>query len=139
MTVVRYEPFGMLRKFNDELNRRFEAGADATARTWSPAVDVKELDDHFVLVADIPGVEPKDIEITTEGGVLTIKGERKTETDETGEGYRRVERRHGSFTRSFTLPELVDADKIEAKGANGVLEVRIPKPEQAQPKRIQVH
>ncbi len=137
MTLVRYEPFGMLRKFHDELNRQFDA--NAPSHDWSPAVDIRALDDHYVLTADVPGVEPKDIEITMNGRVLTIKGERHSESENDTDGYRRVERVRGSFSRSFTLPESVDAEGIEAKGNNGVLEVRIPKPVESQPRRIQVH
>lgn len=146
MNVVRYEPFGVFRRFHDELNRAFVNGGNAggvksgaLARSWSPAVDVEEKEDRYVLKADIPGVEPKEIKITMERGVLTIKGERAQEIEDKAEGYKRVERINGSFTRSFTLPETIDGEGIEAAGKNGVLTVTIPKREQVKPRRIEVH
>ena len=105
---------------------------------WSPAVDIKEEDEQFVLKADIPGVDPKDIDVTMEDGVLTIKGERKHESEEEAEGYKRVERSYGSFYRRFSLPDTADAERVTAKGKDGVLEVFIPKQEKVQPRKIAV-
>ena len=147
MNVIRYEPMGMLRRFHDEVSRLFDedyygvAGGDqssAATSHWAPAVDIKEEQDSYVLRADVPGVDSKDIEITMENGVLTIKGERKHENSEEREGYKRVERVYGTFFRRFTLPDTADADKVSASSKNGVLEVTIPKQEKVQPRKIKV-
>lgn len=127
----------------DEFNRMFPANTDDESRVvgsnWAPAVDIKEEDERFVIHADIPGVAPEDIEITMEKGVLTIKGERKHESEEDKEGYHRIEREHGTFMRRFALPENVDADQIAATSKDGVVEVTLPKAEkQEQAKRIRV-
>ena len=148
MNVVRYEPWGLLRRFHDEVNNlfgEFPGGSSAegdrssvVTSSWTPAVDIKEENDRFVLTADIPGVEPKDIEVTMADGVLTIRGERKHESEKESNGYKRVERSYGSFYRRFSLPDSANADDITAKGNNGVLEVVIPKHEKVQPRRISV-
>ncbi|HSS64827.1 MAG TPA: Hsp20/alpha crystallin family protein [Gammaproteobacteria bacterium] len=147
MNVIRYEPLGMLRRFHDEVSRLFDedyygvAGGDqssAATSHWAPAVDIKEEQDRYVLRADVPGVESKDIEITMENGVLTIKGERKHEDTQEREGYKRVERVYGTFYRRFTLPDTADAEKVSASSQNGVLEVTIPKQEKVQPRKIKV-
>lgn len=148
MALTRYDPWNVLSQFRDEMNRLFEesggrlpAEADASSvvtSAWTPAVDIKENSNSYVLIADIPGVDPKDIDITMEGGVLTIRGERRWEEEEQKEGYRRRERLYGTFYRRFSLPDTADAEKISAKSTNGVLEVTIPKREQAQPRRISV-
>jgi HSP20 family protein len=149
MAMVRYEPWNLLDKFQDELNRlglfdqfRRDAvdGDNSSVVTshWRPAVDIREEADRYVIEADLPGIDPKDIEITMEQGVLTIKGERASEKDETHEGYRRVERVRGTFYRRFSLPDSADADHIEAKGKNGVLEIVLPKLEKVQPRKITV-
>jgi HSP20 family protein len=101
-------------------------------------VDIKEEAERFVIHADVPGVDPKDIEVTMEDGVLTIRGERKSESREEQDGWKRVERVSGQFFRRFTLPDTADAEGISATGANGVLEVIIPKQAKAQPRKIQV-
>lgn len=110
----------------------------AQAEHWSPSVDIREEEDKFVLVADIPGVDPKDIEITMEKGTLTIKGEREKEHEEERNGYRRLERVRGSFVRRFAFPETVDVEGIHASGKDGVLTLTIPKKESAQPRKITV-
>lgn len=147
MAMVRYEPWSLLDKFQDELNRlgafdQFakENGDNSNVVTshWRPAVDIREESDRFVIIADVPGVDPKDIEVTMDQGVLTIKGERSSDKEETHEGYRRVERVRGTFYRRFSLPDSADAEHIEAKGKNGVLEITLPKQEKVQPKRISV-
>ncbi|MCK5362071.1 MAG: Hsp20/alpha crystallin family protein [Gammaproteobacteria bacterium] len=148
MNVVRYEPWGLLRRFNEDVNQLFSesrnlpVGEDdrssIVTSNWSPAVDIKEEDERFVLKADIPGVDPKDIDVTMEDGVLTIKGERKHESEEESEGYKRVERSYGSFYRRFSLPDTADAERVTAKGKDGVLEVFIPKQEKVQPRKIAV-
>lgn len=148
MTLVRYEPFSLLERFQRELNRLStgdfsgdESGGDysnVVTSNWHPAVDIKEEDNRFVILADLPGVDPKDIEITMQNGVLTIRGERRSEKDEEREGFRRVERARGTFYRRFSLPDTADSERIQAKGKDGVLEVVIPKHEKVQPRRISV-
>lgn len=148
MSLIRYEPLSLLERFQQELNRMGsqdnltglwgDDNSNIATSHWSPAVDIKEEDSKYVILADIPGVDPKDIEITMEAGVLTIKGERADEKVSSGNGYKRVERAHGTFYRRFSLPDTADADKIEAKGKDGVLAIVIPKQEKVQPRRITV-
>lgn len=145
MKMINYEPFGALRTLREDMNRLLagtlenEDGSSVVTSRWAPAVDIKEEAERFVIHADIPGVDPKDIEITLDNGMLTIRGERRLETKQDGDhGYRRVERMHGTFYRRFSLPDTADAEKVQAKGNNGVLEVVIPKQAAVQPKRIQV-
>lgn len=109
------------------------------ANSWTPRVDVREEEGRYVILADIPGVDSKDIEISMDKGVLTIKGERKSETTAENVKLTRVERRHGAFERSFALPDSADADAITASGKNGVLEIAIPKKAQAAPRKIAVN
>ena len=149
MTLVRYEPFSLLDRFQKELNRLgnwdqsgFDGGNDDASNvvtsSWRPAVDIKEEANRFVILADVPGVDPKDIEITAENGVLTVRGERKMEKDEEREGFRRVERVRGTFYRRFSLPDTADTDAIKARGKDGVLEITVPKHEKVQPRKISV-
>lgn len=105
---------------------------------WMPLVDIREEADRFVLYADIPGVDPQDIEVQMDKGLLTIKGERRVEQRAETERYSRVERMHGSFHRRFALPDSADADGITASGSNGVLQIVIPKRPESTPRRIQV-
>jgi HSP20 family protein len=114
------------------------AGNGGATRRWIPSMDLVETADHFVLKADLPGMSESDVNISLEKDVLTIAGERKTEHEEKHEGYYRIERATGSFARSLTLPEGIDADAVSAKFDNGVLEVRIPKPAQTKPRRIEI-
>jgi HSP20 family protein len=107
-------------------------------RRWMPAMDLVETDEHFVLRADLPGLAEGDVNIEVEDRVLTISGERKAEHETTKEGYHRVERAFGSFSRSLTLPEGVDPDAVTANFDRGVLEIRIPKPEQRKPRKISI-
>jgi HSP20 family protein len=146
-TMTNYEPWNALQKFHDDVNRLFNGryavvdegdGSRVVTSHWSPAVDIKEEQNRFVLFADVPGMDPKDIEITMADGVLTIKGERRWEEAEERNGFKRVERARGTFYRRFSLPDTADAEHISARGANGVLEVTIPKQERAQPRRIPV-
>lgn len=148
MALVRYEPFGLFNKFQEELNRLGLAdqyrnsldGDNSSVVTshWRPSVDIREEKDRYVILADLPGVDPKDIEITMEKGVLTIKGERESEEKESHEGYSRVERVRGTFYRRFSLPDSADAENIEASGKNGVLEIVLPKLQKVQPRKISV-
>ena len=105
---------------------------------WMPLVDIREEQDRFVLHADIPGVDPQDIEVQMDKGMLTIKGERRAERSVQNERYSRVERLHGSFHRRFALPDSADPEGITASGSNGVLEIVIPKRPESTPRRIQV-
>ncbi len=132
MAIVRWEPFRDI----SELNRLFAPAA--TQRRWLPAMDLVETADQFVLTADLPGLAEDDVTIEVEDRVLSISGERRTVTEETKAGYRRVERASGSFRRTLTLPEGVDGDAIVASFEKGVLEISIPKPEQRKPRRIEI-
>lgn len=144
MSLVRYEPFALLDRLNREFNRGWlepaeaEDSSDVVVSHWRPAVDIKEEPDRFVILADLPGVDAKDIDITMENGVLTLKGERSTEKTEEREGYKRVERARGTFYRRFSLPDTADAERIEARSKDGVLEIVLPKHAKVQPKRITV-
>ena len=143
MTLTRYEPWNLLDQMRREMDRAFDSrtdeGSSVATSDWVPAVDIKEEKDSFVIVADIPGVDPKDIEVHMENGMLTIKGEKESEKKEEREGYKRVERSFGSFYRRFSLPDSADAEKITARSNNGVLEVTIGKQEQVQPRKISVN
>ena len=146
MLLTRYEPWSAMRQLQNEMSRVFDSavagaedGSNVVTSRWTPAVDIREDAERFVIAADVPGVDPEDIELTMENGVLTIKGERTLEVKDEGDnGYRRVERVHGSFYRRFTLPDTADAEAISANGRHGVLEVVIPKRAALQPKRIAV-
>lgn len=141
---MSYQPYSLVNQLHNEINRVFGsmAGRDdespAVTADWIPAVDIREDQDRYVLRADLPGVDPKDIEITMENGMLTIRGERANEVETKTTAYRRVERTTGRFFRRFTLPDSADAERISASGRNGVLEVTIPKHEKVQPRRIAV-
>lgn len=144
MNVTRYEPWLLMNRLSRDLDRLFSApieGADESRSSvvdWLPAVDIKEEDEQFVLRADLPGVESKDIDITMEKGVLTLRGTRSTEARDEKNGYRRVERVSGEFFRRFTLPDTADSQAIKAKHVNGVLEVVIPKQAAVLPRKISV-
>jgi HSP20 family protein len=146
MTLVSYEPWSFVNRLQRQLDQAFNK-TSATAETapaqqavaWIPRVDIYEEAERFVVLADVPGVEAKDIDITAENGVLTIRGERHTEKNAAEKsGYERIERTSGSFLRRFTLPESANTETIKAKQTNGVLEVSIPKHPQVQPRRISV-
>ncbi len=141
MAITRYEPWNWLNQLQSELERApiwgSSEGSVATA-AWAPAVDIKEEKDRFVLHADLPGVQPEETDVSMENGVLTIKGEKKSEAITEKEGYKRVERTYGSFHRRFSLPDTANADEIVAKSKNGVLEIIIPKRQAVQPKKIAV-
>jgi HSP20 family protein len=144
MAVVRWEPARELGSLQQEVNRLFgtffdsPAGGELAARRWVPAMDLVEEGDRYVLRADLPGLSEKDVTIELDERVLTVSGERRSEHETRKEGYHRVERASGRFSRSLTLPEGVDAEAIEAQFENGVLEVRIPKPEERKPRRVQI-
>ncbi len=136
MNIAIREPWGLLNRFARDFDSY--AGTPSTNVAFIPAVDVHEEKDRFVVRADLPGVKPDEIEITAEKGILTLRGERKSEKSENAEGYERVERVSGSFTRRFALPENVQADAIKAKFTHGVLEVSIPKQPVVAAKRVTV-
>lgn len=142
MSMVRYQPFGLLNQLYREMDHAFglpeRADEEAATSDWLPAVDIKEEENAFVIHADVPGVDPKDIEVHMEDGVLSIRGERKFDKEEEKEGYKRVERVRGSFFRRFSLPDTADAENISARVDKGVLELRIPKQERMRPRRITV-
>lgn len=144
MNIRLYEPNRLLNQLHQEVNRLFDtpwaglADLSSVESNWTPAVDIRESDASYLIRADVPGVDPKDIEITLEHGVLTIAGERKADSDSNTEGYRRVERLRGRFVRSFALPDTADADKVDATVRDGVLEVVINKKESSKPRRIAV-
>jgi len=127
--------------FSREVDRLFDAffgQSDRGTRRWVPPMDLVEADDHFVLKADLPGLSDDDVAIEVRDGTLKISGERKEEHEESERGWYRVERSFGTFSRSLTLPDGVDPDGIKAEFHDGVLEVRIPKPEERKPRRIEI-
>ena len=133
MNIVKWDPFRSLFDFPSP-----SARGVAPARSWTPAVDIYEKDDTLILRAELPGVAKEDIDVTVEDGVLTLRGERKHEKDfEDATSYRR-ERWYGSFTRSFVLPETLDASRVAAKYDNGILQVTLPKAEAAKPRKIAI-
>ncbi len=142
MTVVRFEPLRELSSLQNEMNRLFNTVFDTPAtsgnRRWVPAMDLVETADAFVLRADLPGMTQEDVKLEIEDSVLTVSGERKAEHEAKEEGFYRLERAFGSFSRSLTLPKGINAEAVAATFVNGVLEVRIPKPEQAKPRRIEI-
>jgi HSP20 family protein len=141
MTIVSYEPWALVSRFQRQFDRALNKeadGSESASVSWIPHVDIHEEAERFLVVADVPGVDGKDIEITAEKGVLTVRGERRSEKKATADGYTRVERASGSFLRRFTLPETADAEAIKASHVNGVLEISIPKRPQEQPRRITI-
>jgi HSP20 family protein len=147
MALIRWEPLGELNTIQHEMNRLFNTffdtpapgnGTANTTRRWIPAMDLVETDEDFVLRADLPGLSEEDIKIELEDRVLTISGERKAEHEERKEGYYRVERASGTFARTLTLPEGVSPDTVRANFDRGVLEVRIPKPEERKPHKVSI-
>jgi HSP20 family protein len=127
--------------FSSEVNRLFNtllSPGEGRSERWSPAMDLVEADDHYVLRADLPGMDEKDVSIEIEDNVLTISGERRDEHEEKRQGWHRVERSFGRFSRSLTLPEGVDPEAVGAEFNKGVLSITVPKPEQRKPRRIQI-
>jgi HSP20 family protein len=146
MALIRWEPVRELNTLQSEMNRLFNNlfdaplpnGGSTGARRWLPPMDLVETDDDFVLRADLPGLAENDVNIELEDNVLTISGERKAEHEEKQEGYYRVERASGAFSRSLTLPEGVNPEAIKASFNKGVLEIRIPKPEERKPRKVAI-
>ncbi len=146
MALVRWDPMRDLDSLQGEMNRVFDqffggggrSGNGVSSRRWVPAMDLVESEDHLVLRADLPGMSEEDINIELKDNVLTVSGERRADERHEGEGFYRVERAFGSFARALSLPEGINADQIEANFDRGVLEVRIPKPEERKPHRVQI-
>ena len=126
--------------FSRDVDRLFDAffGGERESRRWVPQMDLVEAEDHFLLKADLPGLAEGDVSIEVQDGTLTISGERKAEHESSERGWYRIERSFGSFSRSLTLPDRVDPDGISASFDRGVLEVRIPKPEEHKPRRVEI-
>ena len=143
MALVRWDPARELDTLQTDVNRVFDTffggrTANGATRRWVPPMDLVETDDHLVLRADLPGLDKEDVEIEVKDGVLTISGERRTEHEDSADGYHRVERAYGRFSRSLSLPQGIDADQVQADFDKGVLEVRIPKPAERKPHRVQI-
>jgi HSP20 family protein len=154
-TMMRWDPFQDLRDAQDEmaqmspmtqmspmlahaLGLHAQPQGNDRATAWAPALDISERKDAYLVTVELPGVEPDDLQITLEDGLLTIQGERQFTSESSEQQFHRVERRYGAFRRSITLPAQVQAEQIEASFDNGVLQIVVPKMEEAKPKRIQV-
>ncbi len=142
MALTRYDPFPEMefstgfRSFQDALSRMLSE--PRSQRPWTPAVDILETENELVIKADLPEVDMKDIHVEIENGTLSLKGERKFESEDKGQGYHRIERSYGSFARYFSVPDTVDAEKVKADYKNGVLTVTLAKKEVAKPRPIKV-
>ncbi len=144
-TLVRWDPFRDLVSIQDELSRLFgrtftgvEPVRPTASGSWMPSMDVYETEGEIVAELELPGIESGDVEVAVEDSTLTVSGRREFSSEVNEESYRRVERRHGSFTRSITLPQAVDADKVEAAFDQGVLTIRVPKVQKVKPKKIEI-
>jgi HSP20 family protein len=141
---MRHDPWGVMPRLQEEINRLFgntrENDSSSATAMWIPSVDIHEYTDRFELYVDLPGVDPSAVDLTLDGGILTLSGERPEPTRKDNEETqgRRVERGHGQFYRRFVLPDTVDSDKVNATGNHGVLTVTIPKQAKAMPRRIQI-
>jgi HSP20 family protein len=146
MAIIRNDPFRNFFNLQDQLFRTFDATyggrrapeQETMSATWSPLVDVFEDQDGITLKAELPEVDAKDVDIQLEGNTLTLRGERKLEKDENRDGYHRIERTYGAFSRSFTLPEQVDVENITAHSKDGVLRIHLPKKAETKPRQIKV-
>src|SRR5437016_8610217 len=144
--LTRWDPYRDLNTFGNTLNRLFQSNLDLnrgidellTSGTFVPAVDIYENEHNITLKLEVPGVNLNDLDIRLENNTLTVRGERSFETEEKEENFHRVERRYGSFARSFTLPNSVDSDNAQASYENGILKIKLAKREEAKPKQIKV-
>ena len=136
MSLTHFDPLASIRVFEDAFTRM--VNEPRAPRPWSPAVDIYETENELVLKADVPDVDPKDIDVRVENQTLTISGERKFEQENASKGFHRIERSYGSFVRSFAVPNAFDTDKIDAGFKNGVLSVTLPKKETAKPRQVKV-
>lgn len=146
MAIVRWEPFRDLMTTQREFDRLFKEAftpffgeGELSTRTWAPAVDIFENENDIVLKAELAGVDPKDVEVRVEDSTLYLKGERKFEKQVKDENYHRVERSYGSFARSFSLPNSINAEKVKAEYKDGLLMLTLPKREEAKPKTIKIN
>jgi len=145
MAIVKWDPFRDLMTLRQRMDTLFdnffterEEGKEIISGTWSPSVDIHETENALVLTTEVPGIEEKDIEIEIEGNTLTLKGKREYEKETKKENYHRIERSYGSFCRSFTLPNYVDQDKIEAQHDKGLLKITLPKRPESRPKKVKI-
>jgi len=141
MAIVRWDPFNDLFGIKRDLDRflgRWDDNEEANMSLWRPAVDIFETKDNMVLRAELPGMKKEDVKINLENNVLSLRGERRFDSEVKRENYQRIERAYGTFCRSFTLPTNVDKNRIEATYRDGVLEVTLPKSEEARPKQIEI-
>lgn len=142
MSLVRWEPFRDLLSLQQRLNRGFESARQTSEEqlgTWAPAVDIYETEKEIVLKADLPGLKLEDVDISLNNNVLSVRGERRFEKEVKDDNYHRVERAYGNFVRTFTLPNTVNVEQIDASYENGVLKITLPKREEARPKQIKVN
>jgi len=142
---MRWDPFRDLNILQERMNRLFEdagrgwrSDEPVSTTTWSPAVDIFETEGEIVVKAELPGMGRKDITLNLENNVLTLRGERRFEKETKEENYHRIERSYGGFSRSFSIPSMVDEEKIRADYKDGVLSIVLPKKEQAKPKQIRI-
>lgn len=145
MNIVKYDPFGELRSLQNEMNRLFSSsfsrggeGDQIMRGAWNPSVDIFENQNQIVLEAELPGMNPEDVEISIENNVLTLRGEHKFEKKDESDNFHRVERSYGSFTRSFTLPPTVTSENATAEFQNGILRLTLAKREEAKARRIEI-
>ena len=145
MPIVRWEPIRDLLSTQRGFDRLFREGfspvfdeTEVSTRSWAPPVDIFETENDIVLKAELPGIDPKDVEVRVEDNTLYLKGERKYEKEVNDKNYHRVERSYGSFARSFSLPNSIDADKVKAEYKDGLLTLTMPKREEAKPKTIKI-
>ena len=149
MAITRWDPFREFAMLQNQMNRLFQESAPArtgatgeefmTTGTFVPPVDIYEDEHNITLKLEVPGVEEKDLDIRVENNTLTVRGERKFEKDEKEENFHRIERRYGSFYRAFTLPNTLDAEKVQADYENGILKIKLAKKAEAKPKQIKVN
>jgi HSP20 family protein len=145
MAIVRWEPFRDLLTTQREFDRLFKEAfspmsgeTEVSTRSWAPPVDIYETEDAIVLKAELPGIDPKDVEVRVEDNTLYLKGERNYEKEVKEQNYHRIERSYGSFARSFTLPNSISAEKVKAEYKDGLLTLTMPKREEAKPKTIKI-
>src|SRR5215470_17323971 len=145
MAITRWDPFRDLSLLQDRMNRLFDdagrgwrADEPAATTTWSPAVDIYETENEIMVQAELPGVDRKDIVLNLDNNVLTLKGDRRFEKETKQENYHRIERSYGSFSRAFSIPAIVDEEKIRADYKDGILKIALPKKEQVKPKQIRI-
>jgi HSP20 family protein len=145
MAIVRWEPLKDLMTAQTDFGRLlreafgpFSGETELSTRAWAPAVDIYETDNDIVLKAELPGVEPKDVEVRVEDNTLYLKGERKFEKEVKEQNYHRVERSYGTFARSFSLPNSINAEKVKAEFKDGLLTITMPKREEAKPKTVKI-